>query len=50
MRPKKPGKPYSLFLPRFVEERLDRSVADDLQRIEEQFENAIKMVSLGLAA
>jgi DNA ligase-1 len=50
MRPKKPGKPYSLFLPRFVEERLDRSVADDLRRIEDQFENAIKMVSLGLAA
>ncbi|WP_409286839.1 ATP-dependent DNA ligase [Pseudomonas guariconensis] len=50
MRPKKPGKPYSLFLPRFVEERLDKTVADDLARIEEQFENAIKGVSLGIAA
>ncbi|HGP4208885.1 MULTISPECIES: hypothetical protein [Pseudomonas] len=50
MRPKKPGKPYSLFLPRFVEERLDKSVADDLVRIEEQFENAIRMAALGLAA
>ncbi|EQL43579.1 hypothetical protein M770_31675 (plasmid) [Pseudomonas aeruginosa VRFPA03] len=50
MRPKKPGKPYSLFLPRFVEERLDKSVADDLVRIKEQFESAIRMAALGMAA
>ncbi|WP_328824256.1 ATP-dependent DNA ligase [Pseudomonas arcuscaelestis] len=50
MRPKKPGKPYSLFLPRFVEERLDKSVADNLARIEEQFENAVKAVTMGMAA
>lgn len=50
MRSKKPGKPHSLFLPRFVEERLDKRVADDLARIEEQFANAVKMVTLGAAA
>lgn len=50
MRSKKPGKPHSLFLPRFVEERLDKRVADDLARIEEQFANAVKMVTLGVAA
>lgn len=50
MRPKKPGKPYSLFLPRFVEQRLDKTGGDDLSRIEEQFENAIKMIALGAAA
>ena len=39
-------KPHSLFLPRFVEERLDKTVADDLARIEEQFENAINLVGI----
>lgn len=38
-------KPHSLFLPRFVEERFDKSVADSLERIVEQFESAIHTVA-----
>lgn len=33
---------YSLFLPRFAEFRTDKQVADDLAKIIEQFDNAIK--------
>lgn len=36
-------KPHSLFLPVFVERRLDKDEADDLSRIEAQFENAVNM-------
>lgn len=43
-------KPHSLFLPRFVEERFDKSVADDLVRIEEQFANAIDKLGMEEAA
>jgi DNA ligase-1 len=42
MKPSKPGKPYSLFLPRFISQRLDKPWADTLPRIQEQFENAVK--------
>lgn len=44
MKPSKVGKPYSLFLPRFVERRHDKTKADNLVRIREQFDNAIKAV------
>lgn len=37
-------KPHSLFLPVFVERRLDKSEADDLPRIEAQFSSAIELV------
>jgi DNA ligase-1 len=33
---------YSLFLPRFAEFRTDKQVADDLAKVIEQFDNAIK--------
>lgn len=33
---------HSLFLPIFVEERLDKSVADDLLRVQEQYQAAIE--------
>ncbi|MDR8320697.1 DNA ligase, partial [Acinetobacter baumannii] len=35
---------YSLYLPRMVEDcyRIDKTEADDLKRIEEQFKNAIE--------
>lgn len=36
--------PHSLFLPRFVERRYDKDVADSFARIEEQFEAAIDLV------
>lgn len=39
-----PGKkPHSLFLPVFVEGRDDKMEADDLARIEEQFDNAVNL-------
>ena len=38
------SKAHSLFLPRFIEERLDKSQADDFNRIKEQFDNAMKAV------
>lgn len=44
MEPSSPDKPYSLFLPRFLEERNDKTEADDLQRVYDQFENAIKKI------
>lgn len=43
MHPKKEGKLHSLFLPRFVEFRHDKHEADDLQRIIDQFDAAIKV-------
>ncbi len=42
MRPSKPGGLYSLFLPRFVEFRTDKMVADTLAQVEAQFESAMK--------
>ena len=42
MKPAKDGDPYSLFLPRFVEERLDKSCADSLERILAQFEAVVQ--------
>lgn len=42
MPPTKSNPLWSLFLPRFAEFRSDKKVADDLQRIQDQFENAIK--------
>lgn len=43
MQPSKDDEPYSLFLPRFVEAdyRLDKAVADDLQRVQDIFRNAM---------
>lgn len=42
MRPSESSEFHSLFLPRFVERRLDKSVADDLARIEEQQQAAME--------
>jgi len=42
MKPSKEGGQYSLFLPRFEELRLDKKVADSLERVIQQFDNAIK--------
>jgi DNA ligase-1 len=36
-----PGEPYSLFLPRFVELRLDKTVADTLSEVLDQFAAAV---------
>ncbi len=36
---------HSLFLPIFCEIRHDKTVADDLQKIREQFQNAIKNIA-----
>lgn len=47
MEPSKNNKLYSLFLPRFVERRFDKTEADDLKRIQAQFDaatNAKKLV------
>lgn len=38
------GSPNSLFLPVFLERRYDKSVADDMDQIERQFDNAIDLV------
>lgn len=38
------GEPHSLFLPRFVEPRADKAVADTLQQIRDQFEAAVNAV------
>lgn len=44
-----PGKkPHSLFLPRFVEARPDKKVADTIEQIEDQFSNAIDKLLLEL--
>jgi DNA ligase-1 len=44
MKPGQSSDLYSLFLPRFVERRYDKSVADDLDRIVDQKESAIAAV------
>lgn len=41
MKPTKSNPKYSLFLPRFAEFRADKTEADSLQRVIEQFENAV---------
>jgi DNA ligase-1 len=41
---------YSLFLPRFVELRLDKTVADSLQRVKDQKEAAKEAAILGKKA
>lgn len=45
MAPKKEGGKYSLFLPRFEEIRLDKKVADSLDRVQAQFDAAIASVA-----
>jgi DNA ligase-1 len=42
MKPSSEGKLHSLFLPRFVEFRTDKTEADSLQRVIDQFEAAVK--------
>lgn len=42
MKPSKEGGLYSLFLPRFVEFRKDKSKADTLQQVIDQFDDALK--------
>jgi DNA ligase-1 len=42
MRPSESSEFHSLFLPRFVERRFDKSAADDLARIEEQQQAAME--------
>lgn len=42
MKPSESNELHSLFLPRFVERRLDKSVADDLTRIEAQQQAAME--------
>lgn len=42
MKPKKPGELYSLFLPRLLELRQDKTTADSLERILAQFEAAVR--------
>ena len=44
MAPSRDGKKWSLFLPRFVERRLDKDVADNLQQIKDQFDAAASSV------
>lgn len=44
MRSSEVGKAHSLFLPRFVEQRMDKSVADSFDRVVEQYEAAINEV------
>lgn len=42
MKPKKPGELHSLFLPRLMEMRQDKTQADSLERIFAQFEAAVR--------
>ena len=42
MKPSASNEKYSVFLPRFVELRSDKHVADSLERVIEQFDNAVK--------
>lgn len=42
MKPKKEGDLHSAFLPVFLEQRLDKAIADTLQQIKDQFDNAIR--------
>jgi DNA ligase-1 len=43
MEPSRDGKKWSLFLPRFAEFRKDKTEADSLEKIKEQFEAAIEL-------
>lgn len=43
MKPTKSNDRYSLFLPRFVEFRNDKTDADSMNRVQEQFDNAVKI-------
>jgi DNA ligase-1 len=43
MEPSRDGKKWSLFLPRFAEFRKDKTEADSLDKIKEQFEAAIEL-------
>lgn len=43
MKPSKEGGKYSLFLPRWVEQRAEKRNADTLERIIEQYESIVKM-------
>lgn len=45
MKPSDSSELHSLFLPRFVELRTDKSEADSLERVKEQFDNAVKAVA-----
>lgn len=42
MAPSEEGKPHSLFLPVFMERRLDKTEADSLEEIQAQFEAAVQ--------
>jgi DNA ligase-1 len=42
MKPTGNNDKYSLFLPRFVEFRRDKTVADDLQKVKDQFDSALE--------
>lgn len=46
MKPSKEGGKYSLFLPRFIERRLDKTKADSLQRVIDQFEAVLQVKGL----
>ena len=46
LEPSKSNSLFSLFLPRFVERRDDKTTADDLDRIKAQFEAAMKAKKL----
>lgn len=46
MRPTTEGGHYSLFLPRFVEHRLDKFKADSLADVEKQFKQAVNQFSI----
>lgn len=41
MAPSEPDKPYSLFLPRFVEFREDKTIPDSLEEVQSQFRAAV---------
>jgi hypothetical protein len=43
MEPSRGGKKWSLFLPRVAEFRKDKTEADSLDKIKEQFEAAIQL-------
>ncbi len=44
MKPTSSNEKYSLFLPRFVEIRYDKSTADDLNKIVDQFDSVLKNI------
>lgn len=47
MKPKKPGGKHSLFLPRYIELREDKTEADSLQRVFDQFESVVRLAKNG---